>query len=162
VAAADVCSREGLDIPSLSRSTQDELKKFICLAGTSIKNPLDTGLLFRDVSLLAREVEVVAADPAIDMLILMPHLDMARLAGSDQIDKMVRFLCDFTRSNRFGKPVVIAFHSFANDPGERDLRFKLRVELSNKGVAVYDTLAGACRALAKLHEYSRIQNALAT
>lgn len=160
VAAADVCSREGLDIPSLSPSTQDELKKFIRLAGASIKNPLDTGLLFRDVSLLAREVEVVAADPAIDMVILMPHLDMARLVGSDQIDKMVSFLCDFTGSNRFGKPVVITFHSFANDPSERDLRFKLKVELSNKGVAVYDTLAGASRALAKLYEYSRIQGAL--
>ena len=94
------------------------------------------------------------------MLILMPHLDMARLVGSDQIDKMVSFLCDFTGSNRFGKPVVITFHSFANDPSERDLRFKLKVELSKKGVAVYDTLAGASRALAKLYEYSRIQGAL--
>ena len=146
----------------MSPSTQDELKKFIRLAGTSIKNPLDTGLLFRDVSLLAREVEVVAADPGIDMLILMPHLDMARFVGSGQIDKMIGLLCDFTRSNRFGKPVVIAFHYFTNDPWEKEQRFKVRVELSNKGVAVYDTLAGASRALAKLYEYSRIQKALAT
>jgi len=162
VAAADVCSTEGLDVPPLSQSTQNELKKFIPLAGASIKNPLDTGLVFRDVSLLEREVEIVAADPVIDMLIIMPHLDSARRIGAEQVDKMTSYLCDFTKINRFGKPVVIVFHSFANDPCEAELRFKLRVELSNKGVAVYNTLTGASRALAKLHEHSRIKNALAT
>jgi acyl-CoA synthetase (NDP forming) len=162
VAAADVCSTEGLDVPPLSQSTQNELKKFIPLAGASIKNPLDTGLVFRDVSLLVKELEAVAADPVIDMLIIMPHLDMARRFGSDQVEKMISYLCDFARINRFGKPAVIVFHSFANDPSESELRLKLRVELSNKGVAVYNTLAGASRALAKLYEHSRTQNALAT
>ena len=162
VASADACSREGLDVPPLSQSTQNELKKFLPLAGASLKNPLDTGLAFRDVSLLMREVEVVAADPAIDMLIIMPHLDMARLIAPDQMDKMIGHLFEFTKGNRLGKPVVIVFHSFANEPWESELRFKLRAELSNKGVAVYNTLAGASRALAKLHEHSRIQNAIGT
>ena len=162
VAAADVCSTEGLDVPRLSQSTQNELRKFIPLAGASIKNPLDTGLVFRDVSLLIKEVEVVAADPGIDMVIVMPHLDMARRIGADQVDKMISCLGEFTRTNRFGKPAVIVFHSFANDPSEIELRSRLRVELPNKGVAVYSTLAGASRALAKLYEHSRIQNSMAT
>lgn len=59
VAAADTCGREGLDVPPLSQHTQNELKKFIRLAGASIRNPLDTGLVFRDVSTLAREMELV-------------------------------------------------------------------------------------------------------
>ncbi len=162
VAAADVCSTEGLDVPPLSQSTQNELKKFIPLAGASIRNPLDTGLVFRDVSLLVKEVEAVAADPVIDMLIIMPHLDYALRIGAGQVDKMIGYLSDFARGNRFGKPAVIVFHSFTNDPSEIELRFKLRVELSNEGVAVYNTLAGASRALARLYEHSRIQNALAT
>jgi acyl-CoA synthetase (NDP forming) len=162
VAAADACSTEGLDVPPLSQSTQNELRKFIPLAGASIRNPLDTGLVFRDVSLLVKEVEIVAADPGIDMLIIMPHLDMALRIGHDQVDKMISYLGEFTRTNRFGKPAVIVFHSFANDPSESELRARLRVELPNKGVAVYGTLAGASRALARLYEHSRIQNSLAT
>ena len=162
VAAADVCSTEGLDVPPLSQSTQNELKKFIPLAGASIRNPLDTGLVFRDVSLLAKEVEAVAADPVIDMLIIMPHLDYALRIGAGQVDKMIGYLSDFARSNRFGKPAVIVFHSFTNDASEIELRFKLRVDLSNKGVAVCNTLAGASRALARLYKHSRTLNALAT
>ena len=162
MAAADVCSTEGLHVPRLSQNTQNELKKFIPLAGASIKNPLDTGLVFRDVSLLIKEVEIVAADPAIDMLIIMPHLDLARRIGPDQVDKMISYLGEFTKANRFGKPAVIVFHSFANDPWEIELRSKLRIELPNRRVAVYNTLPGASRALAKLYEHSRIQKSLAT
>jgi len=157
VAAADVCGREGLEVPTLNKSTQVALKEFISLAGASIKNPLDTGLLFRDISLLAREMELVAADPSIDMLIIMPHLDMARQVGPDQVDRMVSYLCDFARSNPYGKPAVIVFHSFANDAWESKLRSKLNVELPQKGVAVYSSLAGASRALARFFEYHRIQ-----
>ncbi len=102
-------------------------------------------------------MEIVAADSGIDALIIMPHLDMARRIGPDQVDKMIGSLGEFTRSNRFGKPAVIVFHSFANDPWENELRSKLRAELPNKGIAVYSTLAGASRALAKLYEHSRIQ-----
>ncbi|OGP51473.1 MAG: hypothetical protein A2Y79_08130 [Deltaproteobacteria bacterium RBG_13_43_22] len=159
VAAADTCSREGLDVPPLSQGTQNELKKFISLAGASIRNPLDTGLVFRNVANLAREMESVAADPMIDMLIVMPHLDMARHVGLEQVDKMVEYLCDFAKNNPAGKPIAFVFHSFANDPWESELRSKLRVELPNKGIPVYGTLTGAARALYRLAGYYRFQNA---
>ena len=146
----------------MSQSTQNELKKFISLAGASIRNPLDTGLVFRDVSTLKREMELVAADPMIDMLIVMPHLDMARHGGLEQVDQMVEYLLDFARNNPAGKPVALIFNSFANDPWESELRSRLRVELPNKGIPVYGTLAGAGRALARLAEYYRFQEAPAT
>ena len=153
VSSADACSREGLEVPALSPETQAELKKFISLAGASIRNPLDTGLVFRDVKLLERELNLVAADPLIDMLIVMPHLDMARKMGPGQEDLIVDFLCEFALGNAHNKPVAISFHSFANDPWEREMRAKLQVEMPAKGVAVYDSLASAGRALARLHRY---------
>ena len=160
VASADVCNREGLEVPTLTQETQDELKKFISLAGASIKNPLDTGLIFRDMSLLEREMELVAADPLIDMLIVSPHLDMVRSAGPNQVDDLIDYLCDFSRSNTYGKPTVIVFHSFANDPLEAELRTRFQAELPQKGVAVYSSLTGASRALAKFFEYHRFQKEL--
>ena len=162
VASADVCSRQGLEVPTLTQETQTELKKFISLAGASVKNPLDTGLIFRDVSLMEREIELVAADRSIDMLIVSPHLDMARKAGADQVDQLINYLCDFSRDNSYGKPTVTVFHSFANDPWEAELRARLQVELPQKGVAVYHSLAGASRALARFYEYHRFQRELAT
>lgn len=162
VSAADVCGREGLEVPVLGQNTQAELKKFISLAGASIRNPLDTGLVFRDASLMIRELELVAADPVIDMLIVMPHLDMARHVGAEQVDRLVGHLCDFAINNAYGKPVVVVFHSFANDPWEAELRAKMRVELPEKGVAVYSSLTGASRTLARFYEYHRIQRELAS
>ena len=145
----------------MTQETQTELKEFISLAGASIKNPLDTGLIFRDVSLLKREMELVAADPLIDMIIISPHLDMVRSAGPEQVDGLINYLCDFARDNSYGKPTVIVFHSFANDPWETELRARLQVELPQKGVAVYNSLTGASRALARFFEYHRFQKELA-
>ena len=157
VSAADICSREGLEMPPLSQNTQDELKKFISLAGASIRNPLDTGLIFRDIPVLKLELELVAGDPLIDMIILMPHLDIV----GDVTNELVDYLCDFAKNNAYGKPVVIVFHSFNNDRWEAELRAKLKVELANKGVAVYSSLAAASRALARFANYYRIQREMA-
>ncbi|MDD5289038.1 MAG: CoA-binding protein [Dehalococcoidales bacterium] len=157
VSAADICSREGLEVPPLSQATQNELKKFISLAGASIRNPLDTGLIFRDVSVLERELKLVAADPSIDMMILMPHLDMARHVVNELLD----YLCNFAKNHPSGKSAVIVFHSFGNDPWEAALRAKLQVELPNKGIAVYSSLTAASRALARFANYHRIQREMA-
>jgi hypothetical protein len=74
---------------------------------------------------------------------------------------MINYLCDFSRNNSYGKPTVIVFHSFANDPWEVELRARLQVELPRKGVAVYSSLDGASRALANLFEYYRFQKEIA-
>jgi len=162
VSSADVCAREGLEVPTLTQETQVELKKFISLAGASIKNPLDTGLVFRDVSLLEQEIELVAADPLIDMIIVSPHLDMAKRVGPDQVDRLVKYLSNFSRANAFKKPLVINFHSFANDPWESELRARLQVELPREGVPVFSSLTGACRALARLFEYHQFHRRRST
>lgn len=159
VAAADMCSREGLEVPQLGLAAQAELKKFINLAGASIRNPLDTGLVFRDVAMLARELEIVTADPAIDMLIIMPHLDMTRNSGPEQVQKLVDYLADFARNNPRNKPVAIVFHSFGNDPWEFELRSRLKVELPQKGVPVYASLPSAARAMSRLCRWHEIQKA---
>ncbi|MDO9333480.1 MAG: CoA-binding protein [Dehalococcoidales bacterium] len=161
VAAADVCSREGLEVPALTETTQNELRKFIATAGASIRNPLDTGMVFRDTAALTLEMELVAADPLIDMLIIMPHLDMARNTSNEQAEQLVNYLSDFAKNNRFGKPMVIVFHSFGNDPWETELRNRLKVELPQQGVPVYGSLISASRALSRFSEYHRIQKEMA-
>jgi acyl-CoA synthetase (NDP forming) len=144
-------------VPALSQKTQDELAQFIPIAGGSIRNPIDCGRVFVDVSLMARAVELVAIDPVVDILILMPHLNIAQTAGSEQVNKLMSYMADFARNNTFGKPVVIVFHSFIDELWENELREKIKAELVQKGVAVYSSLSGASRALARFSEYHRIQ-----
>lgn len=155
VYAADACGREGLEVPALSPATRAELIKFIPEAGASTRNPVDCGAVFVDVSLLVKEMELVAADPAIDMLILMPHLNLARNMGIEQVDRMVSYMTDFALNNPYHKPAVIVFHTFINEPWENELIAKLKVDLPRRGVAVYNSLSGAARALGKLGEYQR-------
>ncbi|MFC2045639.1 acetate--CoA ligase family protein [Chloroflexota bacterium] len=155
VASADTCNREGLDVPALTEETQNKLKEFISLAGASVKNPMDTGRMFGNVTLLQKELELVLDDPQIDMLIIMPHIDWAIPSGPEEVDRLVNFLADFAKNNPYNKPVVIVFHSFANDPREGELRARLQIEFPNKGVAVYRSLAKASRALAKFSAYHR-------
>jgi acyl-CoA synthetase (NDP forming) len=161
VYAADACGREGLEVPALSKSTQDKLKEFIPSAGSSTKNPIDCGSIFFDISIMQRETELAASDPSIDMLIFMPHLNLLRKAGPGQLDKLVGYMSDFALKNPYEKPAVIVFHSFINEAWENELSAKLRIELSRQGVAVYSSLAGAARSLAKFCEYHRIQKELA-
>jgi acyl-CoA synthetase (NDP forming) len=155
VYAADACARAGLDTPALSHQTQNELKKFISPAGGSVRNPVDSGSVFVDVTLLARELELVAADPGIDLLIFMPHLNIARHAGPEQIEKLVAYLVDFARNNPWRKPLVVVFHSFLDEVWENELRASLKTEMAQKGVAVYSSLAGAVGALARFTRYRR-------
>ncbi|MEE8353931.1 MAG: CoA-binding protein, partial [Dehalococcoidales bacterium] len=54
VALADICSREGLEVPRLSESTRQELNSFIRLAGNSARNPIDAWMLQEDVDLFRR------------------------------------------------------------------------------------------------------------
>lgn len=155
VAAADVCSREGLEVPTLSQDTRDKLREFIPISGTSIKNPLDTGFMYMDLSLLDREINLITADPNIDFLIVIPSLDEIRTKSDEQVDSVMSYLSELALAKPNGKPVVITFYSFRSDPWERKMRARLLFELSNKGIATYQNLNSAARALARFVRYHK-------
>ena len=91
----------------------------------------------------------------------MPHLNLARNMGPEQVDRLVDYMTDFALNNPYGKPVVIVFHSFINEAWENELVARLKIELPQKGIAVYNSLSGAARALARFCQYHRIQEELA-
>jgi acyl-CoA synthetase (NDP forming) len=158
VAAAEVCAREGILVPALTEKTQNELRKVIPVAGSSVRNPLDTGLFFRDVTNgLTIELEAVASDPNIDAVILLPHLDLFGLLKPELIQETLDFLTKYAKNPACGKPMVMVFNSFMNEPWETEMRAKMNVELPQKGVPVYNSLQSAARCLARLAEYHRIQ-----
>jgi acetyl-CoA synthetase len=69
--AADAAAELGLDLPALSEATATRLRELLPEAAT-IGNPLDyTAMIWGDAPLTREIVSLVAADPAIDQLLLL-------------------------------------------------------------------------------------------
>ncbi len=160
VAMADICSRDGLEVPPLSDNTRKQLAEFIPLAGNSIRNPLDVWMVQDTVELLRRCIEIAVADPVIDLVIVDRH------AGEDDDDRPDReerqrqvndFITDFAKKNPFNKPVVVAMNTLNHDPNNTAMTAKLRVQFALAGVPAYASQANATRALARFIRYHEFQ-----
>jgi acyl-CoA synthetase (NDP forming) len=169
VAGADVCAREGLELPTLTEKTLKQLRSFIPPEGTFITNPLDIGIVLRDINLLLRSLEPIAADPLIDSIIFaMPiqlvfgGMNLAVLASQDQqairseVDKQVGVVLDsiikFNNENVQRKPLIMTLQ-----PGIGPLlpggRARVQQELIRAKIPVYLSLDRASRALSKFIQY---------
>lgn len=162
VAMADICSREGLEVPHLTEETRKELNTFIRLAGNSARNPVDAWMLQESVELFRRALELAVADPVIDLVVLDKYVwddeydDMPRESQQDT-EKMNDFLIDFARNNRFGKPVVLSLNGRANSPKSAASVASLWRQFARTGVPTYVSQQRASRALSRFVDYHQYQ-----
>jgi len=156
VGAADAFGREGLEVPTLTPETWRELRGFVPPAGNSIRNPLDIEVVFGDISLLERALDVVTADPLVDLVILSLHLDwLYDMSQGGHIAKLATYLAGSARDHMQDKPYVVSWRCYRPDPGLEQAKAALQQELVRAGVPVYHGIPRAARALAKLAEYHR-------
>ena len=106
VLAADAAEREGLSVPVLSEDLQAQLRQFTPVAGTSVRNPLDTvGIRARDQFLEA--VRIVASSPDIHLLLIQSRIDWTPGSGQDAIEYATRGAEALEEAVKVaGKPVV--------------------------------------------------------
>ncbi len=72
VGTADNCLAFGLELPGLSEATTSRLRSELPGVGTSVGNPIDTGVAsLMDPSLYGTAIEIVAADESIDMILVV-------------------------------------------------------------------------------------------
>jgi len=160
VASADICSREGLEVPALTPETRKELRAFVPPAGTSIRNPLDVEFVFSNFKLLERTLDLVSGDPLIEMLIVDIHINWLDDASPDgHTGKIASYLANSARQHSHGKPLVVSWKLWRNEPALEAARARLEVELTQAGIPVYRSLSRASRALAKLAGYYEYQRA---
>ncbi len=160
VAMADICSRDGLTVPTLAEDTRRQLAEFIPLAGNSIRNPLDVWLVQHNLEMFRRCIEIAAADPAIDLIIADRYPRDDDDMGDDgppnfaeQSRQVEEFIVDFARNNRFGKPFVVAVNAPTNDPNGMKAAAELRLKFALAGVPAYPSQASATRALSRFIGY---------
>jgi acyl-CoA synthetase (NDP forming) len=162
VAMADITSREGLEVPRLAEETRKELNTFIRLAGSSARNPVDAWMLQENIDLFNRALELAVADPVIDLVILDKYVwndedDDIPPEMSQNAEKMTEFLIDFTRNNRFSKPVVLSLNGRANAPQSATSVARLWRQFTRAGVPAYISQQSASRALSRFVEYHQYQ-----
>jgi acyl-CoA synthetase (NDP forming) len=106
VLAADAAEREGLSVPTLSEDLQSQLRQFTPVAGTSVRNPLDTvGIRARDQFLEA--VRIAASSPDIHLLLIQSRIDWTPGPGQDAMEWAERGVEALEEAVKVaGKPVV--------------------------------------------------------
>ncbi len=165
VAFADICSREGLEVPLLSEKTRKELNTFISLAGNITRNPLDVWMVQTDANLFRRAMEISFADPAIDLAIIDRHVGDYDDDDDNQHRKEHRkrqrevndFIINFARKNPGNKPLVVAMNMFGNDPRSVASAARLRREFATAAVPAYSSPDSAARAMARFVKYHEFQ-----
>ncbi|QFG21644.1 acetate--CoA ligase family protein [Actinomadura sp. WMMB 499] len=109
---ADRAEDEGVQLPEFAERTLAELRE-LCPPFATVQNPLDvTGYVLLDPTLLVRALQVVAADPGVDVTVLLADLPRRRPAD-EAAEALVRgrvsALADVVRSTTeaTGRPIVV-------------------------------------------------------
>lgn len=152
VHAADVCARAGLEVPTISEGIQAELRKFIGVAGTSVRNPMDVGMQLRGPEDFVRVLDVVENDGSIDLILMMMMVFPRRMGWrGSSVRAMQRAFLKSVRGRR--KPFAVAMRSPSeNLEAEKDRLYAMQ-NLVKAGVPVFKTIDRACRALYKFTGY---------
>jgi acyl-CoA synthetase (NDP forming) len=106
VLSADAAERQGLSVPALSEDLQAQIREFTPVAGTSVRNPLDTvGIRGRDQFLAA--VRIVASSPDIHLLLIQSRIDWTPGTGQDSMECVAQGVEALEEAAKVGgKPVV--------------------------------------------------------
>ena len=153
VAAADICARAGLEVPTISEDIQKELREFIGVAGTSVRNPMDISMQMSSPQDFIRALEILDRDPVIDITLMVLYVFPKRFGWGKGVLDLVPPLIKFANSSR--KPFCVATKSFTDHvQTERD-RLTLTRMFTKAGVPVFKTVERAAMALHRYAEYYR-------
>jgi acetyltransferase len=135
VSASDACEEVGLRLAVLTEQTTRELRELVAASGTSIRNPVDIGMVIVDATRIYGGVlRVALADP---------EVDAALVIGGDAADPQAYSEMLVEASRKEGKPVL---HVLSGDFGTNSTGGYL----ADHGVAFAPSAERALRAYARL------------
>jgi len=153
VAVADFCEKAGLIVPRFTEGTMARLEKITPVAGTSVKNPVDSPVGHRvAVPEYEETLRLVASDPQIDLLIVHLTIDWRIQTPEDR--KNLHDLTEVLIKNKksLGKPVAAVLRS-CQSLHSWQVFLEEQNRCSEGGIPVYLTLEDAANAVSKLIQY---------
>jgi acyl-CoA synthetase (NDP forming) len=165
VFAADEVDEAGLKAPMLSRRVQEELRRFTPVAGSSVRNPVDT-LAVMNPPTLVDTLCLVASDEAVD--VLLGHTGfgwgpgrVATAMGLD-LDGLMEAVVDALARTRetAKKPIALVV---ATPPILEATKYSLRFQelCWRRGFAAFPTIPRAANAIAKMVAWREMREDLA-
>jgi acyl-CoA synthetase (NDP forming) len=154
VATSDAFNREQFEVPPLSESSMDFLRRSVPIAGSIAGNPLDMWRTFIDAAYLSEVLELGCEDPAISIIVvdrLIPRMayHFPDLAVADPMPEIITFV----KNRRHAKPTVFTIDSDGGDPDLAVTGTRLRAQFCKNGIPAYPSAKRAARALLHLCQY---------
>ena len=146
VAFSDTFNREGFDVPSLSESSMDFLRRSVPTAGSIAGNPLDMWRTFIDADYLSEVLELGFNDPAISIIVvdrLIPRMAYHFPDLSDPTPEVISFI----KGRQHAKPIVFTIDSEGGDADLAQTGTRLRAQFCKVGIPAYPSAKRAARAL---------------
>lgn len=158
VAAADACAHVGLNLAAFPEDLMAKLREFIPPAGNMIRNPVDAHILLTEPELLGKTLDLLCAQPYLDMIIISLHLDWLFSRGQGAATKKIAaYIAQEARRHTKGKPLVVAWRQYNPNAKIRETLDDVRATLKVAGVPLYEGIPRAAFALAKLTKYYEYQ-----
>jgi acyl-CoA synthetase (NDP forming) len=154
VVATDICAREGLDVPDMSEEVQKELRTFVGVAGTSVRNPMDVGMQLRGPDDFFRVLDVVVKDPNVDIIFMILMIFSRRMGWWGGGRNMLKTMMKFAKKKR-RQPFIIAMRTTTEQMETEKERLWVQARLLKADIPVFKTVERAARALYKYTGYYR-------
>ena len=162
VLASDAIALEGLDVPPMPQQTQDELREFVEIAGTSVNNPIDT--MVRRPEEIERMLRIVAQAEPVDAVFVSPMFGGPRGTGRPTSpdaspEEIERTASEAARVNaemlerlqqQTGTAFVVVTRDRGVPPPGTDTFLN---ETYQRGVAVYPSVSRAARAVSLIRQW---------
>ncbi|MDY6845496.1 MAG: hypothetical protein SVW57_15575, partial [Thermodesulfobacteriota bacterium] len=155
VEATDICENRGLSVPPLPKKVVAELRTFTPLAGSSVRNPVDTIEAWNPPE-FAKTIELVGSCPTIDCMIIHLSVESAinRQGGKELFDQIVNVL--LTTGKNVGKLMAVVFRSTGTEDGFSIINDAHKVCLNGR-IPVFPSVERAALAISRFVGYHELQ-----
>lgn len=154
VLSADDLASVGLEVPPLPPETQSEILSFTPIAGSSVRNPIDSTVFWlgpQEIQKAVDTVRLAAAPEEVHTVLFTTGADWnPRRRGQPQEENLEQTVETLVRAREgLPKPVVVVLRQ-PTSPGGAELTFQLGEMLWRKGFATFPSVARAARAIASM------------
>jgi len=153
VAMADVFSRAGLHIPTLTEESYETLSSWFQVVGASFGNPIDMGANRSEIDTIMR---VLSQDRHVDCLVMQMRPASGSADEERRLEAQIEALTDARKQSH--KPVAAIVYS--SDPlNDGPVIARIDARLREVGIPAFPTYERAAAALAKVSAYYRFRDA---
>ncbi len=154
VRASDECETGGLTLPPIPEEMRKELKRFIPLAGSMLRNPVDLLAESHGSDVMWIPVlETLEGWREADMLLWQMSPEMEPIRGKAFSEFMIGVRSGMLEAfKRLRKPKAVIIHAVETLPGFEELD-AIRQKCGEYGIAFYPSLYRAARAISRYMDY---------